>query len=199
VIGRGRLWLDVLLIAALAGGMALGGCTAGPPAISDDVDERSEAMALAWNLLSQNREVAGILSIKGTTPGTKALIEEIAAASDAAADTLERVARAEGMPLEDDGLPAAEVRVRAAIRARVSRELLFSSGRAFERTLLLTQVEALGYASDLLEEVAARLRATDLPEDAEEIRHEAAAFAALRVRVVDRLRIASDGATAESG
>ena len=38
-------------------------------------------------------------------------------------------------------------------------------------------LEALGYASDLLEEVAARLRATDLPEDAEEIRREAAAFA----------------------
>lgn len=163
-------------------------CTA-PPRISGAVGERSEAMALAWGLLKENQDVAGILAIKSVSDDTETLVREIAAAGRQAAVTLEGVARREGLPLDDDGLPAAERRVRASIRARMTRELLLGSGAAFERSLLLSQIEALGYASNLLEEVAAQLRTVDLDDAAVDLDGEAKRFSALRVRAIGRLRI----------
>jgi hypothetical protein len=189
VIGRGRLCLEVLLLATLAGGVASGGCAARPPSISGAVTERSEALALAWNVLAENKDVAGILAIKSVTPETGTLIREIAEACRRTAGTIERIAKAEGLPLGEDGLPVAETRVRASIRARMTRELLLASGPTFERSLLLTQVEALGYASNLLEEVAAQLRAAERPGPAIDIEAEATRFAELRGRVIRRLRV----------
>ena len=181
---------------ALAIGVGLGvaivpnvGCAARPPSISGAVTERSEALTLAWNVLAENKDVAGILAIKSVTPATGTLIREIAEACRRAAGTIERIAKAEGLPLDEDGLPVAETRVRAAIRARVTRELLFASGPTFERSLLLTQVEALGYASNLLEEVASQLRAAERPGPAIDVETEATRFAALRGRVIRRLRV----------
>lgn len=178
-----------VLGAVLLGGAGPSGCAGAPPAISGRVDERSEGMALAWNVLDENQDVAGILAIKSVSPTTETLVREIAKACETARATIERIAESTGTPLDDDGLPVAERRVRASIRARMTRELLMGSGPAFERSLLLAQVEALGYASNLLAEVAAQLRSVDLDEAAVELDAEAKRFASLRVAVIRRLRV----------
>jgi hypothetical protein len=51
-------------------------------------------------------------------------------------------------------LPAMEEKTRAAIESTTTKDLLFSSGRAFELRLLLTQVQALGYAGHLAAQLA---------------------------------------------
>ena len=64
-----------------------------------------------------------------------------------------------------------------------------SSGATFERRVLLTQVEALGYGMALLAEVSAQLRAAGLDSDADAIASDATTLASLRKRVVDLLAV----------
>ena len=46
-------------------------------------------------------------------------------------------------------LPQIEQKTRAAIESTVTKQLLFSNGKTFERRLLLTQVESMNYAAHL--------------------------------------------------
>lgn len=168
------------------------GCTTGPPPISGAVNERSEAMALAWELLNENKDVGGILAIKSVTPATRALIEEIASSCRRSAKAIEEVARSQDLSLEDDGLPTAERRVRAAIRAARTRELLLTFGSEFERSLVLAQIEAMGYASALLQEVADQLGAAASEEVVRRFEADATHFGALRGRAIGRLELVPD-------
>lgn len=189
---------SALLPALLLVGSAiapLASCTASPPAISGEADERSEAMALAWKVLADNKGLDGILLVKKPAPAIAALLREIASACGESADRLASIAARERIPLERTGLPRAEQRVRSQIAGATTRELLMSSGATFERRVLLTQVEALGYAAALLAEVAAQLEAAGLDEDARAIAADRATLASLRKRVVDRLAVVDDDAS----
>lgn len=191
--GARRRWgWAVVLVACAAGPTTLLGCGARPPAIRGTVDERSQAMSLAWQLLSDNSGVDGILAIKSPSDATAGLLREIARTCGEAASRLESIAKAHSIPLDATGLPAPEVRVRSSIKGATTRELLFSSGDAFERRVLLTQVEALGYAEALLDEVAAQLKAADLAKDAEQVASEGDALGSLRVKVIHRLAVAAE-------
>lgn len=187
--GFGARLLPALLLAGAAAGPVVS-CAATPPAISGEIDERSEAMALAWRLLSDNKGVDGLLLVKSPDPAIASLLKEIAAACGRAAKLIAEIAAREGMPLRETGLPRAEQRVRSAIAGSTTRELLMSSGSNFERRVLLAQVEALGYGGALLAEVAAQLEAAGLHGDAEAIAADGATLASLRRQVVDRLAVA---------
>lgn len=186
--GAGRT-MAMVLFAGMAT-QALAACAAQPPAISGEIDERSEAMALAWKLLADNKGVDGLLIIKKPDPAIAALLKEVAAACGSAANLIAEIAAREGIPLKETGLPPAELRVRSEITAATTRELLMSSGPNFERRVLLTQVEALGYGKVLLAEVAAQLETAGLAEDAEAIAAYGATLASLRKRTVDLLEVA---------
>ncbi|MGA1516730.1 MAG: hypothetical protein ACO396_03045 [Phycisphaerales bacterium] len=187
--GFGARLLPALLFAGAAAGPIVS-CAATPPAISGEIDERSEAMALAWKLLADNKGVDGLLIIKKPDPAIAALLKDVAAACGSAANLIAEIAAREGIPLKETGLPPAELRVRSEITAATTRELLMSSGPNFERRVLLTQVEALGYGKVLLAEVAAQLETAGLAEDAEAIAAYGATLASLRKRTVDLLEVA---------
>ncbi len=165
------------------------GCANSPPPIRGTVDERSQAMSLAWDLLADERKVDGLLVIKSADSSIAELLKEIATACGEAADRLEAIAEAQEVPLDDSGLPPAEVRVRAEIAAATTRELLFTSGATFERRILLTQVEALGYGAALLAEVSGQLEAAGLASEAEAVAADGNRLASLRKRVVDLLAV----------
>ncbi len=184
----GASLLPVLLLAGAAT-VPLASCTASPPAISGEVGERSEAMALAWKLLADNKSVDGILLLKKPDPAIASLLREISRVCGETADRIAAIAARERIPLDETGLPRAEQRVRAEIRATRTRELLMSSGATFERRVLLTQVEALGYGMALLAEVSAQLRTAGLEADAQTIAADGTTLASLRKRVVDLLAV----------
>ncbi len=186
---RSAIGALAMVLLATASISSLASCAARPPAISGEVDERSEAMALAWRLLSDNKGIDGLLLIKSPDPAIASLLKEIASACAASASRIARIAAREGIPLAATGLPPAEQRVRAEIAGSTTRELLMSSGPNFERRVLLTQVEALGYGKAMLAEVAAQLEAAGLSEDADAIAADGAALASLRKRVVDLLAV----------
>ncbi len=165
------------------------GCANSPPPIRGTVDERSQAMSLAWDLLADERKVDGLLVIKSADSSIAELLKEIATACGEAADRLEAIAEAQEVPLDDSGLPPAEVRVRAEIASATTRELLFTSGATFERRILLTQVEALGYGAALLAEVSGQLEAAGLASEAEAVAADGNRLASLRKRVVDLLAV----------
>jgi hypothetical protein len=178
------------MLVVVVSAASLASCAARPPAISGEIDERSEAMALAWRLLSDNKGVDGLLIIKKPDPAIAALLKEIAIACGDAARRIAAIAAREGIPLRETGLPRAEQRVRAEITAATTRELLMSTGPNFERRVLLTQVESLGYGQALLAEAADQLQAAGFPADAEAIAADGATLASLRKRVVDLLTVA---------
>jgi len=171
------------LLTLLLPGLLIAACAA-PPRPPATGAVASEGHALAWRLFSENREVAGVFVIKGAPAETEALVREIAATSAAIAEELERQARQAGWSLDRTGLPLAEEAARARIRAETSRALLAAFGASFERRLLLTQVEALGYGAALLAVVAEvetdPLRRRSLEERQQEVER-------LRTRVVRRL------------
>ena len=177
------------MLAAGVGFASLASCAASPPAISGEVGELSEAMALAWKLLADNKSVDGILLLKKPDPAIASLLKEIAKVCGESADRLAAIAARERIPLDETGLPRAEQRVRSQIAGATTRELLMSSGATFERRVLLTQVEALGYGMALLAEVSAQLRAAGLDSDADAIAADATTLASLRKRVVDLLAV----------
>lgn len=178
------------MLVAGVGFASLASCAASPPAISGEFGERSEAMAIAWNLLADNKSVDGILLVKKPDPAIASLLREISRVCGETADRIAAIAAREQIPLDETGLPVAEERVRAEIRGARTRELLMSSGATFERWVLLTQVEALGYGMTLLAEVAAQLRRTGLEADADALAGDATTLASLRERVVDLLTVA---------
>ncbi len=116
---------------------------------------RNNCYSLLHQLLAEQKDVSLLRLIKREPSEVKSLIKKIAAASGAGAQLLEAFAsRDPSIRLDDLRLPPAEVAARAAIAATKEKELLGQSGDKFELGLLLTQTEALSYASHLAQVTA---------------------------------------------
>ena len=77
-------------------------------------------------------------------------MKQIASTSGTGAKLLEEFAKDDpSINLNDIRLPPGELATRAAIASAKEKELLGQTGATFEMTLLLTQTEALSYASHL--------------------------------------------------
>jgi hypothetical protein len=111
---------------------------------------RNEGYSLLYQLLSQDSDVAKILIIKHADPPVADVIKEIASTCDQARQELDLFHKKDRhLSFEMTNLPEFEQQTRAAIASTVTKQLLTSSGKTFERRLLFTQTEAMNYAAHL--------------------------------------------------
>jgi hypothetical protein len=111
---------------------------------------RNEGYSLLYQLMSQDSDVAKILIIKHADPPVADVIKEIASTCGQAKKELEQFHEKDRhLSFEMTNLPQIEQKTRAAIESTVTKQLLFSSGKTFERRLLFTQAESMNYAAHL--------------------------------------------------
>src|SRR5262249_10427995 len=136
------------------------GCQSSKPgrATSDTgiSDIRENSYALLHQLLSDEKDVSKLRFIKREPSDLKDLVNRIAKASGDGAKLLETFAKEDDPPnLDNVRLPPGEVATRDAIASTKKKQLLGNKGDEFELALLLTQLEALNYASHLAKVAAA--------------------------------------------
>ena len=111
---------------------------------------RNNCYSLLHQLLDDQKNVSVLRFIKREQADVKNLVKKIAVNSATGAKLLEDFARQDpSIHLDDLRLPPGEEATRAAIAATRKKELLSQIGDRFELSLLLTQTEALSYASHL--------------------------------------------------
>jgi hypothetical protein len=134
-------------------GFALGGCasTKPSPAAGGLADrQRNEGYSLLYKLLSDEAGVSDILIIKHADEPVSSLVKEIATTCEAAKARMEAFRKTDrGLDYNVTDLPAVEQKSREVESGTQMRRLLGSSGKEFEVRLLVTQIEAMGYGSDL--------------------------------------------------
>jgi len=171
-----------LLTAMLSVACVLIGCQspkAGSPSVKS-ASTRNNCYSLLHQLLDEQKDVSILRYIKREHSDVKNLIKKIAANSAAGAKLLEEFAKDDpSISLDDIRLPQGELATRDAIASTKEKELLSQTGDEFELTLLLTQTEALSYASHLAkvagenESQPDRARAlAGLSEDMQKLYHE---------------------------
>jgi hypothetical protein len=111
---------------------------------------RNNCYSLLYQLLEQQKDVSILRFIKPEQSDVKKLMIRISTASGTGAKYLEEFAKADPtINLNDIRLPPGEVATRDAIASTEKHKLLGQTGDTFALTLLLTQTEALTYASHL--------------------------------------------------
>ena len=110
----------------------------------------TQAHALLFDLLNDEKNVSKLLIIKRERAELRTLINEISERAGKAYKELETFAKSDHtLNLKNTGLPSAEVFTRKAIAKTRAKELLTQSGKEFEVRLLLIQNEALTYGAHL--------------------------------------------------
>lgn len=146
--------LSFLLLALVAGCGTVQ--RSGPEAQSSESNAPTQAHALLFGLLGDEKNVSKLLIIKRERPELRGLINEISERAGKAHKELEGFAKSDRtLNLKDQGLPSAEVLTRNAIAKARAKELLTESGKEFELRLLLAQNEALTYGAYLAATAAA--------------------------------------------
>ena len=108
------------------------------------------AYSLLYSLLSEEKDLEKILAITRERKEIDPLIREISAASLEALEILDRLQKNEpSIRFDQDLLPPGERETREIISKTKSKDLLTTSGEKFSVVLLLSQSEALTYASHL--------------------------------------------------
>lgn len=111
---------------------------------------RNNCYSLLHQLLDDEKDVSMLRFIKSEHADVKNLVKRIATISGTGAKLLEEFAKDDpSIRLDDIRLPPGELATRDAIASTKQKELLGQTGDTFELTLLLTQTEALSYASHL--------------------------------------------------
>ncbi len=111
---------------------------------------RINCYSLLHQLLEDEKKVSHLRFVKQEQNDVKKLVKKISANASAGAQLLEKFAKDDpSIRLNDARLPPGETATREAIAATKKRELLGQTGREFELTLLLSQAQALDYASHL--------------------------------------------------
>ncbi len=142
-----------LLLALLLAGV-LAGCQSpkanAPATSSASPTTRNNSYSLLHELLADQKNVSLLRFIKREQEDVKTLVTKIATSSGAGAKLLEEIARRDpSLKLDAQRLPPGEAATREAIATTKKHQLLHQSGGEFELTLLLTQTEALSYATHL--------------------------------------------------
>ncbi len=111
---------------------------------------RNNCYSLLYQLLSEEKDVSKILIIKHESRELNRFIKQVAKTSGDATVRLEQFRTIDpSLVLDAPQLPPGEVATRDAIAHTKTKALLGNSGNAFERALLITQIEALNYAAHL--------------------------------------------------
>lgn len=143
-----------LLALMLLGCGRLTGCQspkpAAPPRSNVALSTRNNCYSLLHQLLDEQKDVSMLRFIKWEHPDVKNLVKRIATASGDGSKLLEEFAKHDpSIQLDDIRLPPGEAATRKEIASTEQKELLGHTGDKFELALLLTQTEALSYASHL--------------------------------------------------
>lgn len=147
--------MKTMLYIALLIGAITGGCGSMSPNPDEPPPQRAPAVrnnaySLLYQLLNDERDVSKLLLIKRDSRELNRLAKDISITSGRAADQLKGFGEQDGaLALNATDLPPGEAATRNAIAATKTKELLSSSGDAFERSFLLAQIEALNYAAHL--------------------------------------------------
>jgi hypothetical protein len=143
--------------------LLLSGCLTTPPAAAPQDQKlraRDNAASLLYNLLGEEKNVSKLLIIKRDRDELHRVIKHIASVCGEAHKKLAELAKEDSsLNLRDLALPAGEKAARDSTAKARSSELLRVSGDEFEFKLLLTQIEALSYATHL-----AAVAATNEPQ-----------------------------------
>jgi hypothetical protein len=145
-------------LVVVATSIILAGCSSLRPSTAGDEKSRvrNEGYSLLYDLVSDESGVDKILVVKRASPEIVAETKEIAKVFEQAEHQLKSFEKQNNSQInfKTMNLPATEKQTRAAIAKTTTKTLLLSSGKSFERQLLLTQVKALEYASHLAGVVA---------------------------------------------
>ena len=151
---RSRFFVHGVVVCVLA----LAGCSTVPQVVTifgRPARIRDEGYSLLYSLADKQSNVGKILIIKKASAKVSAEIKQIAEVFSKAKERLDGFAKEGGdLNFKMEHLPTMEEKTRAAIQSTTTKDLLFSSGRTFELRLLLTQVQALDYASHLANQLA---------------------------------------------
>jgi hypothetical protein len=121
-----------------------------PVSSSQAADLRNNTYSLLYDLLQDERHLSKLLIIKRESRELKDLVKRISDMAGDGADRLKTMAKTDrSLHLLSVSLPPGEAATRKAIADTKKSLLLGQSGPAFEREVLLTQVEALNYGSHL--------------------------------------------------
>jgi hypothetical protein len=158
----GKNILRFLGIALLA---AITGCQSPRPVQGESSSThsiRNNAASLLYQLLDEEADVAKLLIIKRDRAELHRVIKSISIRAKEGHQQLARLASEDStLDLKHTNLPPGDKAARDAISKKRAGDLLRASGAEFEFKLLLTQVEALGYAEHL-----AKVAALDEPNAA---------------------------------
>lgn len=111
---------------------------------------RNNCYSLLFQLLNEEKDISLLRFIKHEQDDVKRLINRIARTSKAGAEMVERFAKQDrSLNLTDIRLPSGETDTRDAIAETKKHELLHEKGQGFELSLILSQAEAVRYASHL--------------------------------------------------
>jgi len=157
-----------------------------PATDTGKVEVRNNAASLLADLLGDEKNVSKILIIKRNSAELGRLIDAISKTAGEGQKQLETLAKNDAtLNLHALQLPPGEKATRDAISKTKEHELLFPSGAKFELNLLLTQTDALDYASHLAEIAADN---SPSPEQARVFHSLDVALNTLFQRVVAKIR-----------
>jgi hypothetical protein len=127
------------------------------PIVGERYRVRNEGYSLLYELTGKEQNVDKILIVKNANAKVSAEIKAIAQMFGQAHDQLDAFAKQDArLRFRATHLPTLEQTTRDSIESRTTRELLFSSSHDFELQLLLTQVQALQYATHLAKELGSQ-------------------------------------------
>jgi len=177
-----------LAVATVCAG-ASGRQSAGPKEGSDasnKVEVRNNAASLLADLFHEEKNVDKVLIIKHNSKALGELMKAISTTAGDGERKLEELAKGDKtLNLHALELPPGEKATRAAISKTKEHEILFTSGETFELNLLLSQTDALDYASHLAKIAAEN---SSSPEQQREFHALDVALHNLFHRVVARIR-----------
>ncbi len=132
----------------------LAGCQSPPVAPLSETPAsqtvRNNSYSLLHQLLDQEKDITLLRFIKRENTDLKKLLKRVSATAESGEKQLELFAKQDpSIRLDDYRLPPGEVKVRDDISAEEQKKLLHQYDDRLEFTLLLTQIEALNYASHL--------------------------------------------------
>jgi hypothetical protein len=131
-------------------------CAKGSDGVGSPDDEQVGFYLLS-DVCQQETQVKLITLIKTTPPGVVDFVKRVSQTADESVATINRLQKGDpSLKTTDNPLPAFEQRVRNSIRDDKQHQLLFGTkGPDFARALLVTQIEATNYITNIAKDLAA--------------------------------------------
>ncbi|MBC2594125.1 hypothetical protein H5P28_07595 [Ruficoccus amylovorans] len=144
---------NALLLCSLLGFVILStGCPRQPATAPG---ESPEGYALLYNVASQEQDVDKLLWIKEPGPEISAWVKEIATFNKEVATQLQAWKKDGSVEnLDNLALPPAEMKARARAASQTTGDLLFDTDTDLRVVMIYSQLQSLGYCSDLCYAIA---------------------------------------------